>query len=60
MKPELQFAHRLIMYSFVFWDYKQEPCISIFEISPMELTYCLGPFSNWDSRCAIMGFPSAV
>ena len=54
MKPELQFAHRLMMsILFASWDYKREPQTAIFEVSPTEQTCCLGPFPNWNSTCAV-------
>ena len=34
---------------------------AIFEVSPTELTCCLGPFPSWDSRCAVtQDFPALI
>ena len=62
MKPELEFAHRLMMsILFASWDYKREAQTAIFEVSPTEQILCLGPFPNWDSRCAVTwNFPALI
>ena len=67
MKPEPSFGHRLMMISV--FDHpgiisRKPPhttttTTAILEISPMEQTRCLGPFPNWDSKCAVtQGFPA--
>ena len=42
-------------------QHQHETRAAIFEVSPTELTCCLGPFPSWDSRCAVtQDFPALI
>ena len=55
-KPELQFAHRLMALLVCGLGFtSSNPKLQSLEShpSPMKRTCSLGPFPNWDSRCAV-------
>ena len=53
MNPGLQFGHRLLRISVWVLGLYRGNLTAIFEVSPTELMWCLGPFLRWDSRCAV-------
>ena len=43
------------------WDYKQESWTAIFEVPPIMLIHCPGPFRDWDPWCAVTwNFPALI